>query len=347
MGLAYTNGPIRYGTVPASPPEDFIAAIDAMVLDAGWTKLGPYEDNGFEYQIQSPQALLARCRIWFPDDAAWPNCLAIQFFSAIDPDIQGMVHHFVAGFENTFEGDDRGFTHYVVWVNMCQLFIGAVHPRSWEKFPRAVQGGIPFAAGAVTGTPECQAQTPAPPETTQELWWSAGDDSGVYDEISTLPGSMANFRNSYFCQKFSFCHNSQLVNAAIGNPTIPTENLALQVAIVRSAIDWNALTISWPLGFVYPDMSPLANNPLLVYNATIYGELWDAVLISRAMDLEEPEQIYESDANRTTNWRNYMNSAGIFISNFTVRNEGSCASILLLDEDQPDEPIPSEVNVAY
>lgn len=345
MGLAYSNGPIRYEAIPASPPEDFIAALDPILLDCGWVKLGTYGDLGFEYLITSPgQTLRARCRIWFPDDAAWPDCLALQFLSAVNPAIEGFVHHFVAGFTNMFPEDDRGFSQYAVWADVCQIFIGAVHPRSWELFPRAVQGGVPFASGKVEATPMCAAQTPPPSEATNELWWSAGDDSGVYDEIFA-PGSSANFRNSYFCQKFSFCHNQLLVNAEIGSPTIPTEANALQVAIVRSAINWNSLVKDWPYGFVYPDMSPLANNPLLVYNATIYGELWDAVLISRPMDLGETEQIHETDLGRTTNWVNYMNAHGVSISTFEERNEGKCASILLLLEAEPVEV--EEMNVAH
>jgi hypothetical protein len=342
VGLAFSDSDIRRATIVASPPATFIANLDAILLDVGWTKLDDYE-NGFLYQLQSPQSLLARCRIWFPDDGAWPNCLALQMLSAADPDVVGTVHHFVAGYTAEFEGDTRAFGLYVVWADVCQLFIGASHTSSWQTIPRAVACGIPHAYGSVMATEQCSKQTPPPPEITNELWWSAGDDFGTYQDL----GSAANFRNSYFCQHSSFCHNLELENQHFTSATIPAETPSLQLGIVRSAINWNVGQNDWPSGFIWPDGAPLANNPLVIHQGKIYGQLWDAVLVSRPMALEASEQIYESDYDRTTSWHNYSRSRSIQISTFDSRDEGKCSSLLLLDE-QPAPPVEIETgNIAY
>ena len=344
--LAYTDGNIRYETLAVDPPEDFLDALDAILLDVGWTKISAY-DNGWLYQLESPQELLVRCRIWNPAiDATYTRPhFALQFLSASDPLVTGHVHRFFAGWTPLFTGDTREFTEYRIWANQCSLYIGAVHPDPRNNQPRAVQGGIPYAYGATEQTPECAAENPAPTEATNELWWSAGDDSGTYDEFASFPSCAMNFRNNYWGQRYSLCHNGTVVNRVLGTPTLENETSALQLAILRASYYWNPLIEAWPDGFVRRDMTPLASEPFLIHNATIFGELYDAVLVSRPMEFDAPETIWETDTGRVTEWVNYSKASVAILTSARDTAEDKCASLLLLIEKHDSDTPP--LNVAY
>lgn len=331
MALAYTDSLIRYETVAVEPLADFIAALDAILVDVGWEKISAYE-NGWLYQLASPQELTARCRIWNPAvDATYTKPhFALQFLSAVDPLKVGHVHRFFAGWAPLFGGDTREFTHYNVWANQCSLFIGAVHPESRDNQPKAVQGGIPYAYGATEQTPECGAENPPPAEATNELWWSAGDDEGTYRQFPAGPTAALSFRSCYYAMRYSFCHNGAVTNFDTENPTLPVEANLLQLGILKASYYWTGQTYTWAEGFVYPDLLPLASEPYLIHNARIYGELYDAVLLTKPMALDTNESIYESEFLRTTDWVNYSYHSGIFISTFRERDEAECSSLLLL-----------------
>jgi hypothetical protein len=357
VALAYTDANIRYETLAVDPPEDFIDALDAILLDVGWEHVSVYE-NGWLYQLESPQELLVRCRIWNPAvDATYTRPhFALQFLSASDPLTTGHIHRFFAGWEPDFEGDTREFTEYKVWANRCSIFIGAVHPDPRDNQPRAVQGGIPYAYSATSPTPECAAENPAPEE-TNELWWSAGDDTGTYDETAPFPSCAMNFRNNYWCQRYSLCHNGTIVNRVLGTPTLANETSALQLGILRAAYYWNPLIEHWPDGFVRRDMTPLATEPFLIDNGIvfaglyntgiIFGELYDAVLVSRPMELDAPETIWETVAGRVTEWVNYSQASVAILSSARDTAEDKCASLLLLLDAHPSGPGEQMLNVAY
>jgi hypothetical protein len=342
VAVAYTGLLKRHVILAAYPPEEFLERLHAVLIECGWEWLGEYGLTGNEYLITSPQSLSARVRIWYPGTAeGYSNCFALQVMSTFNEFDAGFVHRFIAGY--SVEGNPHNFSEYSVWVNKCQIFIGARTEVVYtQDFPKAVSAGVPYAMGVTAPTPLCQYQGAPPAATTVELWWSCGDDNGV--GMHVFPETtQQNFRSSYFCQRYSFCWNGELANEKIGNPTLPVEAKTLQLAIMRASPYWNALGTEWPEGFVRPDDTALAYDPLIIHGTKIYGSLWDCTLLTRPMELEEEETIFDTQGGVFGDWVNYTKSSPIFISTFQSRNEGQCYSLMLL---KTDLAFP-EVNVAY
>lgn len=347
MGLAYTNLPVTSTLITATPPLTFLSALNSLLVAVGWTRLGNY-DNGSYYQIDSPQGLRARVRIWYVNTPTSPNCFVLQCYSHADPLTVGLEHRFVAGKTEAFPGDGSAFTTYRVWANCCQLFIGAAHPFSWlETWPRAVECGVPHSYQATTPTPLCTRETPAS-SMTNELWFSAGDDNGqTFDVLGMTGEARVNFRNSFFCQRYTLVHNGNVLFAGdTGNPTVPVEANAFQLDILRSNFNWPGTYGYFSNGFTRPDGSPLAYNPMLSYQGYIFGELWDACLLSVPMGIDTTEDIFESQRGITTRWINYARSHGVQVGTFESRDEGRCYSLLLLT-GPPEQTDLSRMNIAF
>jgi hypothetical protein len=354
MGLALTEGEIRFAQVAAIPQAAFLTTVNTMVLECGWVRLGDYL-NGSEYKLISPQSLTCRCRIWFPTDTVYSTHphFAMQFLSDATPAATGHVHHFLAGWAAEFTGDSRVFTHYEVWCNKVSIFIGAVHPQSRNNQPKAVQGGVPWATGITAPTPACSGQTPEPISGTDELWFSAGDDAGVYSESTPAPSCVWNFRNQHVAMRYSLMHNGTLSNISIplAGMTMEKEEGALQLGILKTSYMWSQLTQQFPDGFIYRDRSPLAVVPFVIHKGYLLGQLYDAALVSRPYALDEVETIIESEPapGRTTVWQNYMRAdqPGVSVSTFVLRNEGETHGLLLLQSTTGMTPIDLEANVAF
>jgi hypothetical protein len=338
----------------ATPPLTFLSNLHTLLLSMDWGWLNAYETNGNEYLVESPQGLKARVRIWYVDTLASPNCFILQVASAANPLIAGAQHRFIAGKVADFPGDTTVFTHYRVWANCCQLFIGADHPESWlEKWPRAVQCGVPHSYQVTTPTPECAALG-TQGGMTSELWFSAGDDTGADFDILGMTGiTKVNFRNSYFAQRFALVHNGNFLTGDAGTPLPGVEANNLQLCILRTNFYWNAIYGYFSDGFRRFDGSPLAYTPMLCFQGFIFGTLWDACLLSIPMTLDATEDISETLSDKlsppgplTTHWRNYCDSHGIFLSTFTKTDEGRTFSLLLLKEP-PDGGAAEFVNIAY
>jgi len=346
MGLAYTNLPTDSVLIAATPPLTFLSDLNTLLVSLGWTRLGDYLTGSY-YEIESPQGLKARVRIWYVDTPTSPNCFTLECYSHADPLTVGLEHRFVAGYAG-IPGDPKNFSTYRVWANCCQLFIGAVHAQSWvDRWPRAVQCGVPHSYQATAPTPLCTRETPAS-QMTNELWFSAGDDNGQDFSISGMNGTTrVDLRNSFFCQRYTLVHNGNvLYSGDIGNPTVPVEANALQLDILRSNFNWNATFTYFSNGFTRPDGSPLAYNPLLSFQGYIFGELWDACLLSIPMTIDTTEDIFESETGITTRWINYAKAHPVDISTFVTRDEGRCYSLLLL-KDPPEQTDTSRTNIAY
>lgn len=346
MAVAYTSKPTAYLQIAANPPLTFLSNLKALLLSVGWVWVSAY-DNGDLYQIESPQHLKARVRIWYPNSTAYPNCFAIQMQSANFPATVGFTHHFLAG----YTGPDSGavFSSYAVWANCCQLFIGAVHTAPWYgNLLRAVQCGVPYTLLPTEVTPECEERGTTPP-ITNELFWSSGDDTGSGWGVFTSPPSLANFRNSFFCQRYTLYHDTTDMSNNAGTPYTGVEAQLLQLCILRSNYYWNALTNTWPEGFVRQDLTPLAYDPLLASQGFIFGQLWDAVLVSKPMALEAREDIIETEPKEIfTKWSNYSLSHSIQISFSRDADEGRCyALLLLLEPPEITDLTGAGMNVAY
>jgi hypothetical protein len=311
MGLAFSELRIVMDTISANPAS-FLTDLHALLLAARWTA-APYL-TGHVYACQSPQELAVQVRIWDPADADFPDCVAFQWVSSVDPFPEGLIHHVYLNAAETCD----------VWVNCCSLFVartGQAHEDSFLGFrPLSVCGGIPYAAGLTTPTAQCAAQSPAAAETTAELWFSSGADTGI--PMFAQP-SLESWRSGHICKRFTFCRNGVLSNAENA-----IEQDALQLGIFRPpGYSSGGSFVFLPAGIRFTDNTPMAGDPLIWLHGTIYGQLYDACLLSAPMSLGATEEIYESDIDRTTQWTNHSIGA----TNVPFRgDDGSLFSLLLL-----------------
>jgi hypothetical protein len=311
MGLAFTSKPIIMDTISASPAT-FLTDLHAMLLAAGWTAATYL--TGHVYACESPQNLAVQVRIWNPSDPNFAGCAAFQWVSSVTPNPEGLIHHLYMDVDTT----------HTVWINCCSLFIArtGISHRSFPHLPVSVCGGIPYAAGLTTPTPQCEAQSPSAAEETTELWFSSGGDSGV--ALFGAP-TLESFRSGHICKRFSFCRNG-----VISSYPEVLEQDALQLGIFRPAgyaSPIGGATVFLPGGIRFTDNTPMAGDPLLWLRGHIYGQLYDACLLSVQMDLEATEEIYETEGDRTTHWVNHSTGD----TNVLFRpDDGTLFSLLLL-----------------
>jgi hypothetical protein len=307
MGLAITELPIIEETISAAPAS-FLTDLHPLLLAAGWT--AAVYLTGHIYACESPQSLAVQVRVWDPSDPLYPSCVAFQWVSSVPPYPAGLIHHLYLNADYTFD----------VWANCCCLFVartGVVFSDGILGFhPVAVCGGVPWATGLTAPTPECEAQSPAAAEGTTELWFSGGDDIGP----AAGDVMLESFRSGHYCNRYTFCRNGVLMTAENA-----IEADALQLGILRPTGYYSDNSNSLlPGGLVFTDSVPLAVEPLLWLKGTIHGQLWDACLLSVPMTLGAAETIYETEFDRTTEWKNHSRGT-------TYRpDDGSLFSLLLL-----------------
>jgi len=301
MSLAFSDLPIAQGTISADPAT-FLDDLHILLTSAGWTS-ATY-DNGHLYACVSPQGLAAQVRIWYPDDPDFDNCFAFQWITSTSPISEGLIHHLRSDAART----------YSIWANCCSLFIGRPGVTHADLVPWSVCGGIPYTYGLVAPTDQCAAQSPAPPDTTTELWFSAGSDSGV---AGFAAATVFSFRDSSYCARFSFSRNS-----VVSNVTSAIESDALQLGVLApSGYLNNRRPSGFESGLLFVDGTPLATDPIISVAGIWYGQLYDACLISKPMSLEATETIFESAVPRTTDWINYLDAS---------EHNGLISSLLLL-----------------
>lgn len=319
MGVAYTDAIIMEASI-SGDPATFPAALHLVLTAAGWTSA--VYGTGYLYACVSPQGLAVNVRIWDPEDALYPDCLAFQWIQAVSPLTTGLIHHIRMHTAATFR----------VWANCCSLFIGRQTVAALDHLPWAVCGGVAWAAGLTTPTDQCAAQSPAAGTATNELWWSTGDDGG--------PGEWAigSWRTQFFAPRYSFCRNGTITSQERA-----ISSTALQLGMLRApgyTFFMYSYYVQWTGGFeadglVYDDGEPVASDALIAHQGVWYGQLWDACLLSAPMAMEATETIYETVPDRTTDWINYMHPS--------AATSERCYSLLLLH----DSPAGRGGNIAY
>lgn len=287
MSLAFSNLPVSQSTISANPAT-FLDDLDAILDGLGWTS-STYL-TGKVYACSSPQGLSVQVRIWDPADSNFADCVAFQWLMSASPNTAGLVHHLRL---------DAAY-NMAVWANCCSLFIARVGVTHSSAYPWSVAGGVAWAPGLVAPTSQCAAQSPAPPDTTTELWWSTGSDTGA---ALFAAATLESFRSGYYCKRYSFCRNGVVTNVTAG-----TEAASLQLGIMRPTGYRDGVQSGFSDGMLFEDGTPMASDPLLSVDGVWYGQLWDACLLSAPMTLEATETIVETSPARTTYWINHTAS---------------------------------------
>ncbi len=300
VGLALTGQTPAFSDSLRADTRAHLLADLHGVLSTVWTSFSTFGD-GYDYTLTSPQSLSARCRIWSPGDAGFPDCIAAQFLS-VDGLRVGPKHYIV-----TNRSDLAG---YQVWANQCQVFFAqpGVYRNHWvggEDGRRSFAGGVPYAYGPFSGA--CLAQSPSPGVTT-EVWWSCGD-------VDAAGLNAPCWRNDYWCACFAACHNAVL---RVATSAVRT-NSALQIAgIFPAAKPFGSLYASaWPSGLQWPGSDgatpqPLFYDPLLGWStdnagdAVVRAQLWDACCMTAASTVDAEVQSKDSATGAVGLWRNYL-----------------------------------------
>lgn len=373
-GIAYTNQvefgdqAILSGVIQCDPalPMTFLSLLhDAVTVKLGWSS-DVYE-NGHVYLLQAPTvSFYCQVRIWYKteDDPEYPCCYAFQFHSNYEDGPTGHIHHISAKGYWPYEAFD-----YQVWANKCQLFIGrlgvrqaiADHVGHFPFRPYSVCGGVAHPLDTVAAVSRCTGSVPTITATT-ELWWSAGDDdgNGVVDDIGNY-NTVESFRSGHICRRYSFCHNGAVHSPAYAD----SESACLQLAIMRPPGYGPGILVptpydtGWEFGFRFFDGDPVQSEPFLIFGNTIYGQLYDALLLSAPYELEEIETIRETKVvededgklwDRYTRWvnhtRNYTNWDGPTILD-SPYDDGRLYALMLF-QGKPKYSLPNPLgNYAY
>jgi hypothetical protein len=267
MGISYSGKRIVYRKIRAGSSATMRADLDAALLDAGWQHVRAV-DNGFVYELTSPQAFHARCLI--QDQGG--GSLVVQFM-AVDESILGFVHHLIW---DVAPG-------YQIVAGCCQMFLSVPGYAATEgpfHSSCTVAGGIPCLPPD-TGT-ECSALG-TPSKTLTDCWWSCGNGDDVF---SARP----DFRAARLCDGpwscWCGCRNGVLT-LPIPNSTgqlcyfsmTPTNNIGGPPAVVK-----------------YGNLQPLLLNAFVGWLWTIQGTLWDAFLVSNAQILDEQNTYEDVDS---------------------------------------------------
>jgi len=259
MGLVFSGQPVTFGVIDTSSVNLMITNICSTLLSVGWTAV-PYLSSGFDMTAISPQGKTVTARIYDPADPSWPDNVAIQFRSGLGA---GMVHYLLA-----FNNSGLGVFHaYTIWANCCSLFLGMEGDSGagYIQFPastfpqgnRAFQGAIPWI----------------PPGGANEVWFTAGEFDGTLDRSDCV-----SFRRDYFCNAYSINIDG------ITTRTYPDAAAALQVSALKAVKYANG---GFPNGYCLVDGSPLVTDPLLLESGSIFGQLYDAALLSAPSALDD------------------------------------------------------------
>ena len=348
-------------TVDPDAPLGFLDFLHEELTGLGW--ISEVYLNGHVYLLESPSLFTCQMRVWHKGsgDASYPNSYAFQFLGNYVGAGVGQVHHISSS------GHEFGANFdYRVWANQCQIFIArpgvrqarAEYGTTFAYKPYSMCGGILHPLDRIAPFVACQLQSGPAAEETGELWWSAGDDDGkggVFDEDfgQESYGTVESFRSGHICRRYSFCHNGSVTAVEFAS----TELQSLQLCILRpGGYGGDRSPQGWDNGFRFlVDARPVQVEPFLALGGTIYGQLYDALLLSAPYELEATERIEETKAikdaagdltkSRYTNWVNHT-------KNYTNRyvlgpqlDDGRLYALMLLTGG-PYE-LEEFINVAY
>lgn len=168
MPRASSGGPIIYDSFVANTRSDFVTAVRALLLSAGWSSLGTVS-GGYKLLGTSPQstgAEILTTQVIIADTGHsglfGGTQGTMQIVSDVTPHTVTSGEHYARCF---------GGAVYRLWANPCQFFIwrpGVFHDQEGS----VIAGGVPWVASASP----CHDIIPTEPCT--EAWWIVSDVGG-------------------------------------------------------------------------------------------------------------------------------------------------------------------------
>jgi hypothetical protein len=281
MAVRYTGGPIQYSTtVPSDTSADFRAALDAIISLCALSKTSV--TGGYKYLFQSPDGL--QMKLWVQDLG--------------DHSVQGSFIRFTpTSADETQTGQIQVIIYdgrtYEAWCNCCQFFISPFGDPGTQSF-------VSFACGI----PALESQTGpcsgGQSVTVTNLWWSSGSGNGAF-------GGASNFRNSrYASGAYTAAYNSNLY-VATGN----TDPQSLSLIPLCTPINVDGY-LSPPDTLRYITDVGLRIDALIAQGSQVFGQLWDAHLLTSLATLDSQVILTDEDSNNnpfSTTWTcwNYGN----------------------------------------
>ena len=267
MGVRYTNGPVIYQTsIPSGTSAALIAGIDDVLSECAIARASV--TGGWKYTLQSPDTL--QLKLWVQDlgdhsvDGSFIRLTPTSADELQTGQAQGIIY------------DGRT---YEAWANQCQFFLAPAGDSGTVSF-------VSFACGVLA----LPANTSGPcaengAVAVSELWWSSSSGSGGFG------GNAPNFRNSRTAAgSFSLAYNGTLYVATGNGDPNPMELVPLCTAINVDGY------LSPPSTFRYITGEGLRIDALLAQGSTVYGQLWDAHLLTCPATLDSTVTLTDIDS---------------------------------------------------
>jgi hypothetical protein len=289
LGIAFSNAPIIDDLITGTSAAGFVAALDALLVSAGWDRIATLAD-GFKYRITSPQGLIARVTVEESGFAGFVNVHMLDDTEAITSQL--------------FDLFCTTGREYRVTAGVCQMFLalpGVSDDQHASQHYHSLACGIPYIAEGELGeilTDECAVHTNS--DETTEAWWIEGNGAGGVD----------NFRYSLICRKWSACRNGSLVESSNFNTAARLRIFPLRHPY--GPFNPSAQKTQWCNGeplFIDPCIGwgDTAGNP-----ARVRGQVYDAMLASydHALDAELETSEPAGETFASVFWRNYTHFKG-------------------------------------
>lgn len=301
-GPVLSGLPIVQTTADIHDPVDFMYELLGALTSAGWghTSIAgaPPGQLGWEFQCWSPQSLSMRLRVWYPN--LNNDLRGHVFFQGVSPVNSAETTIYYLGVNNRAPSDPWPLRRWGIWANCCSLFLGEYQTQN-SFYARSFQCGIPYSYMVVSATPDCSNPMPMVfPDTVDEFWWVSGCHL-ANEPPGYSPFLGHDFRTNHFCQRAS-------VTIGLGGIPGIRETVELKTEVADSPSAWQIFLFrpaksegsggsgsgvhrGFPNGIVYHDRNPAVYSPGIGGKGIIYGVLYDAVMISRRVDLLD-EEVY-------------------------------------------------------
>lgn len=290
MGIAYAQHHQIYAQFRSDTAQHMIDDIDAIVTSAGWTNKVAVT-NGWKYSLLSPQGLT--CKVLIHDNGARigplsVSAISIQLMSNDELSV-GMEHHLVYGVSAYVA------LGYQIIVGYTQFFIsipGIDSGSTSFATAHSVSGGIPRVPDGTDV--DCTAEGF---NVISQLWWScaSGDD-----------GVRFNFRDHLFCSRF-FSYNLNGV-VFIGSAGFGPQDGSLQIYSIAPTYNLDLPGTSVPLTVYYGSGQALDIDAFVGWAFSIYGQIWDAFLRTKADPLDGvyvTTEVDEKGVQYQVTWKAY------------------------------------------